>query len=159
MASPGLGALGMGVMGVASGAYNTIEISAILVGILVVAVAGIFTIRSNVAKIWREQAEGEKARNEEMRVQMAEFRVETAAHLADVVKEHAAALAELQRSETEQRELKHAAQAELAAANMRTDLTPCLQLLNEILLIVRAGPLEVTGEGGGPVKVEDTNGG
>lgn len=63
MSLPGLAALGVGATEVATGTFNVIEISAIVVGLLVVAVAGIFTIRSNVAKIWREQAEGEKALN------------------------------------------------------------------------------------------------
>lgn len=148
MSTPGLAALGLGVVGVANGTYNIIEVIAIVLGLLVVAVAGIFTIRSNVAKIWREQAEGEKARNLDLTAQMAEL-----------VKEHAddLAAAKIVAAEHEAHLLK--VMAELEAANLRTDMNPVLDLLKEIKAAVMVGPVEVTGEHGGPVKVEQAKGG
>lgn len=160
LATPGFAMVGAGMLAVASGTYGTIEVIGIVMGLVVLAAAGVTTIKSNAAQIWREQAEGEKARVAALTQEMAEFRVDTASTMADLVKQHAAALAELQKEATEQRELKHTALTDLAAANMRTDLTPALKLLNEILVHVRApGPVEVTGEHGGPVKVEETTGG
>lgn len=133
MATPGLTSMGVGVLAIASGTYNVIEVIAILFGLMVVAVAGVFTIRSNVAKIWHEQAEAEKARNEELTTQLAELRIETAASIAEVVKENADKLAAIQREANEQREQKHIALTELATANMRTDLTPILVAQKEML--------------------------
>lgn len=40
---------------------NTITLGSIILGIVVLVVAALFTIRSNVAKIWREEAEGWKS--------------------------------------------------------------------------------------------------
>jgi hypothetical protein len=142
ISSPGLAAIGLGLLATVKGAYNLIEVVAIVIGLLVVAVAGVFTIRSNVAKIWREQAEGEKARVADLTQQLAEQAKEHASLMAAAALEHSDkiaalraemtdALASLTREATEQRELKHKALAELAAANMRTDLTPLLTLLSE----------------------------
>lgn len=129
LASPGLAMMGSGVLAVAKGTYDTIEVSAIVVGLLVVAVAGVFTIRSNVAKIWREQAEGEKARNEQLVLQLAEAVKGHAAELAEIRTHHAETIAALRTEAAEQRELKHTALTDLAAANMRTDLTGLLKQL------------------------------
>lgn len=84
LASPGLATIGLGAVGVVSGAYNVVEVVAIIVGLLVMAVAGIFTIRSNVAKIWREQAEGEKARNDDLTAQLQKANEERRKALADL---------------------------------------------------------------------------
>lgn len=111
--TPVLGALGMGsLVAVATGAYNAIEVGGILLALLVVAVAGIFTIRSNVAKIWREQAEGEKARN-----------LDLTAQLAEVITEHADVIAKMKLADAEVVAELHRVAAELEAANLRTDLT------------------------------------
>lgn len=111
LASPGLGVIGMGLVGITSGTYNAIEVAAIVIGLLVVAVAGIFTIRSNVAKIWREQAEGEKARNVELTDRMAEMVKDHAEAKAQMLLEIAAHAAELKKC-----------QDELVDANRRTNL-------------------------------------
>lgn len=125
MSTPGLAALGMGVLGVTNGTYNAAEVAAIIIGLLVVAVAGVFTIRSNVAKIWREQAEGEKARN-----------LDLTAQLAAAVVAHAEAAAVLRREANAQSDLKERALVDLDAANKRTDLSPALELLRQILSAV-----------------------
>lgn len=70
----------------------------LIASFVVIAVAGLFTVRSNVAQTWRDNFEAEKA-----------------ARLA--------AEAEAK----EQRELKHQALNELAATRMKTDLTPLLE--------------------------------
>lgn len=142
MSTPGLAALGLGLVGAASGTYNAIEVIAIFLGLAVVAVAGVFTIRSNVAKIWREQAEGEKARNAVLVAELAETVKDHAADLAALTLEKAAREAELARL-----------RSDLDDAHRRTDLTPCLELLHQILQTVSA-PVEVTGEHGGPIQIE-----
>jgi hypothetical protein len=65
--------------------------------------ASLFTIRSNVAKVWREQAEGEKAAREEA-----------------------------EREILRQRELKHTALNEANALRLRTDLMPVVEALGRI---------------------------
>jgi hypothetical protein len=129
LSSPGLAMVGTGALAVAKGTFDTIEITAIVLGLVVVAVAGVFTIRSNVAKIWREQAEGEKARNEQLVLSLAEAVKEHAEELAKIRGQHAEAIAALRAEAAEQRELKHTALTDLAAANMRTDLTELLRQL------------------------------
>lgn len=125
LATPGLASIGLGAEAVSSGAFNAAEVIAIVVGLLVVAVAGVFTIRSNVAKIWREQAEGEKARN-----------LDLTAQLAAAVVAHAEAAAVLRREANAQSDLKERALVDLDAANKRTDLSPALELLRQILSAV-----------------------
>jgi len=70
---------------------------------LVVAIAGIFTVRSNVATTWRENFEAER-----------ELRLKSEAEAK------------------EQREQKHNALNELAAMKMRTDITPLVKFATEI---------------------------
>lgn len=126
LALPGLAMVGLGLVAVVNGAYNLIEVVAIVVGLMVIAIAGVFTIRSNVAKIWREQAEGEKARNADLVEQLAEQRLAAAEDLAKVKLEA-----------TDLREQLQHAQSELNAASTRTDLTPVLAVLHEILATVK----------------------
>jgi hypothetical protein len=117
IAAIGLTSLGMGLLSFASnGAYNVVEVVAILLGLIVVAIAGIFTIRSNVAKIWREQAEAEKARV-----------VDLGQQIADITKENAVLVTALRREVDEQRQLKHQALDDLMDANKRTDLSALME--------------------------------
>jgi hypothetical protein len=139
LSSPGLAAIGAGALAVTKGTSNLIQVAAIVVGLLIVAIAGVFTIRSNVAKIWHEQAEAEKERNLSITAELAQALKDHASELAKVQLDHAHALALVQADANEQRELKHKAIAELAAANMRTDLTPALLLLQEILAAIQTG--------------------
>lgn len=141
-ASPGLAAIGAGMLGVTSGTYNAIEVVAIVIGLATVAIAGVFTIRSNVAKIWREQAEGEKARNLDLTADVAEMKTAQAAEKAEWTIREAALTAELSKLGVE-----------LHAALARTDQTPVVDRLDR-LLAAAAAPVTVTGEGGGPVQVE-----
>ena len=128
MSMPGLAAVGLGVASVAQGTYNLVEIVAIVLGLGVVAVAGIFTIRSNVAKIWREQAEGEKARNIDLAAQMAEMLKINAAEKAKAKIEEAEVQAELLKTRND-----------LAEAIVRTDLTSVLkQMADEHAEVIAA---------------------
>lgn len=144
LAMPGLAAIGLGMLAVVNGVYNAIEVVAIAVGLVVVAVAGVFTIRSNVAKIWREQAEGEKAKNEDLTKQIAATTLAHASEIADAKLAEAALQAEI-----------HALNVHLEAARARTDLTPVMETLGKILEAVTGHTtIEVVGEGGGPLIVE-----
>lgn len=112
LAAPGLASIGIGLVAVTrTGAYDTIQIAAIILGLIVICVAGIFTIRSNVAKIWREQAEGEKVRNDELVARLAETKADYEARLATATTERDTAL------------------AALADAKKRTDITEVLSTL------------------------------
>lgn len=137
LSTPGLLVLGMGTLATVDGVYNVVEIVAILVGLLVVAIAGISTIRSNVGKIWREQAEGEKAAREERDLKIAEMLKEHAAETAQLRLEHAEVIAALTHEAEGERDLKNKALAELADANLRTDQGPVIELLREILVEMR----------------------
>ncbi len=53
---------------------STITLGSIILGIIVLVVAALFTIRSNVASVWRQEAEGWKARAEEMQLKLDEER-------------------------------------------------------------------------------------
>lgn len=137
LAAPGLAAVGLGLVATVSGAYNAAEVIAIVLGLFVVAVAGIFTIRSNVAKIWREQAEGEKARNLDLTAEFAAAKLEHAAEIAKMKVDWAAEVGECHRNTDTEREAKERALADLADAQQRTDQSPVLAILSEILEAVR----------------------
>lgn len=132
LSTPGFSILGGGLLGITSGVYSTAEVGAVFLGLLIVAVAGVFTIRANVAKIWREQAEGEKAKNTDLIGQLAEVVRTHAEEVAALRLEQAEQLAQLGRDAAEQRELKHKALTDLASAQQRTDLTPLLAAFGEM---------------------------
>lgn len=85
---------------------NSINLGAVIVALLVVVIAGLFTIRANVAKVWRENYEAEKAK-------VSQLEDENAALVAEASK---------------QREDKHAALAEVAALQL-TDQAAVLKAL------------------------------
>ena len=137
MSSPGLAAVGLGALATVSGAYNAAEVIAIVLGLFVVAVAGVFTIRSNVAKIWREQAEGEKARNLDLTAELAEALKDHAAVEAKMKVEWATEVSACNHLTELEREAKERALAELTDATKRTDQAPVIALLEQILEAVR----------------------
>jgi hypothetical protein len=49
---------------------GTITLGSILLGIIVLVVAALFTIRSNVASVWRQEAEGYKSKADELQKQI-----------------------------------------------------------------------------------------
>lgn len=146
LATPGLGAIGVGMYAVVAEPIQLVEVVAIVIGLGTVAVAGIFTIRSNVGKIWREQAEGEKARNADLVADIAELKAANAAAKAAWTIREAELIAEALKFSNE-----------LHEALARTDQTPVVERLERLLAAV-ASPTQVTvtGEGGGPVQVETT---
>lgn len=131
LAAPGLASLGIGMLATAQGAYSILELAAIVVGLVVVAVAGLFTIRSNVAKVWREQAEGEKARADGLAADLAEAIKQHAEAQATMRLAHAGDIAKMQHDIEEQRRVVEQLQADLASANARTDLSALTETIRE----------------------------
>lgn len=81
---------------------ETLSFLVVILGVVALAGAAVFTIRSNVAKVWREQAEGEKAR-------------------ADKADKEVLA----------QRDRAHGLISELAAERMKHDLTRVFKDMND----------------------------
>jgi len=135
LAAPGFTSLGLGALAVVQGgnATSTLQVAAIVVGLVVVAVAGIFTIRSNVAKVWREQAEGEKARVATLTNDLAEARRENAEALAAATLQHAAELAKLLHDLEEERSVRTRLDTELVELRQKTDLSVVVAKLDELL--------------------------
>ncbi len=82
---------------------GTITLGSIILGIVVLIAAGFFTIRSNVASVWRQEAEGWK---------------ENAKHEAE---RREAAVAEMQSQLDAEREVRH---------ELKNDLAACQALLS-----------------------------
>lgn len=80
---------------------HTITLGSIILGVLLTAVAGLFTIRTQVVNVWRQTAEGRLERIKELEIDAK-----------DAEREHALALATLER---EQLDIRHDLKAELAA--------------------------------------------
>ena len=135
LAAPGFTSLGLGALAVVQGgnATSTLQVAAIVVGLVVVAVAGIFTIRSNVAKVWREQAEGEKARVATLTNDLAEARRENAEALAAATLQHAAELAKLLHDLEEERSVRTRLDTVLVELRQKTDLSVVVAKLDELL--------------------------
>jgi len=94
---------------------DTITLGSVLIGIIVLVVAALFTIRSKIATIWREEAEGERARADRLEEQLTEEKQSRGTF------------------ERQQQELRHELKDELAgckaqlkAMEARTDLTVAL---------------------------------
>ena len=93
-----------------TGFSNTITTGSLVLGLLILAAAATFTIRSNVAAVWRQQAEGweDKAKNE----------LEEKERLRHEWNEEKAALIVKQADELEsERLLRHEIRDQLAASN------------------------------------------
>jgi len=97
---------------------HTITLGSVLLALIIIAIAGVFTIRSKIATIWREEAEGEKSKAERLEAIVAQERSERSTF------------------EREQQELRHtlkgeiaALQAQLKVAEAKTDLTTALEAI------------------------------
>lgn len=53
---------------------DQITLGSIIVTVVIIAVAGLFTIRAKIADVWREEAEGEKAKAERLQAELSEER-------------------------------------------------------------------------------------
>ena len=100
---------------------GTITLGSVMLGFIILIIAGIFTVRSKIASIWREEAEGERASKERLEAILAHERTEHAAF------------------ELEQQELRHElknqiaeCKAQLKVAESRTDLTAALEAIRDI---------------------------
>lgn len=95
---------------------GTITLGSVLLSLLVIALAAFFTIRSKIATIWREEAEGERAAKDRLLEILTEERGERA------------------KFEREQQDVRHELKGELAtckaqlkAMEAKTDLTAALE--------------------------------
>lgn len=100
---------------------DKVTLGSIITTFAILAIAGVFTIRSKIANIWREEAEGERAAKERFQEQL--------------VAEQKSRL----EFEKQQQELRHelkneiaACKSQLAVAEARTDLTAALEAIREI---------------------------
>lgn len=100
---------------------SEITLGSILIAFIIIAVAGVFTVRSKIATIWREEAEGERAAKQRLEETLAKER-----------SDHAML-------EQKQQELRHdlkgeiaALTAQLKAVEARTDLSSALEAIREM---------------------------
>lgn len=100
---------------------HTITLGSVLIAFLVVVISGIFTVRSRIANIWRQEAEGERAAKDRL------------------VEELAAEKLSRIEFEKEQQEIRHDLKGEIAEckallkiAETRTDLTGALEAIKEL---------------------------
>lgn len=100
---------------------HQVTLGSVILTIVIVLIAGLFTVRSKIATIWREEAEGERAAKERLQEELAAERVERAEF------------------EKQQQEVRHELKNELAAVRSqlkvmeaRTDLTAALDAIKEM---------------------------
>lgn len=100
---------------------HTITLGSVLVAFVVLAIAGIFTLRSKIANVWRQEAEGERALRERAQEELNNARQER------------------QSFEREQQELRHALKnevvglkAQIKVLESRTDLSSALDAIRDI---------------------------
>lgn len=100
---------------------NQIALGSIIVTVVILAIAGLFTIRSKIANVWREEAEGEKAAKERAHEELKE------------------ALRERADFERDQQELRHALKNDIAVRDLRiqaleskTDLEGALERIRQM---------------------------
>ncbi len=97
---------------------HTITLGSILTAFIVIAIAGVFTVRSKIATIWRQEAEGERAGKQRLEEALVKERSDRALF------------------ERQQQELRHdlkgevvALKAQLKAVEAKTDLTVALEAI------------------------------
>lgn len=97
---------------------HTITLGSVLLAFVIIAIAGVFTIRSKIAAIWREEAEGERASKERLEELLSKERADRSLE------------------EREQQELRHelkneiaSCKAQLKVMEARTDLTAALEAI------------------------------
>ncbi len=100
---------------------HTITLGSVLTAFVVIAIAGVFTVRSKIATVWRQEAEGERARASRLEEALAKER-------ADRIQ-----------LERQQQELRHdlkgevvALKAQLKAVEAKTDLTAALEAIRQM---------------------------
>ncbi len=100
---------------------NEITLGSILIAFIIIAVSGVFTVRSKIATIWREEAEGERASKDRLEEILANERIERTAF------------------ERQQQEIRHELKGEIAALKAqikvmeaKTDLSVALEAIREM---------------------------
>lgn len=100
---------------------NQVTLGSVIVAGIVLVVAGLFTIRSKIASVWREEAEGEKAK---------------ASRLEEELEAERASRVEY---EKEQTEIRHELRAEIAdlgaqlkVMEARTDLSAAIDAIRDV---------------------------
>lgn len=100
---------------------NEITLGSILIAFIIIAVSGVFTVRSKIATIWREEAEGERASKDRLEEILASERTERTA------------------VERQQQELRHDLKGEIATLKAqvkvmeaKTDLSVALEAIREM---------------------------
>lgn len=100
---------------------DQITLGSIMVTVVIMAIAGLFTIRTKIANVWREEAEGERAAKERAQEELKQAAVERA---------------EFERYQQELRhELKNqiaAQRHQIVALEAKTDLTVALENIREM---------------------------
>lgn len=99
---------------------NQITLGSVVVGVLILVVAGMITVRSKIATIWREEAEGERAAKERLQEELNEAHTERLAF------------------EKEQQEIRHELKDKISELNAiikvmeaKTDLTSVLEIITQ----------------------------
>jgi hypothetical protein len=100
---------------------QTITLGSILIAFIILVVSGVFTVRSRIATIWRQEAEGERAAKERLEEELADERVSRVEF------------------EKQQQELRHdlkdqisGLKSQLKVMEARTDLTAALETIQKI---------------------------
>jgi hypothetical protein len=100
---------------------HTITLGSVLLAFIVIAVSGVFTVRSRIANIWRQEAEGERAAKERLQEELDEARASRALF------------------ERKQQELRHDLKDELAGLRAhikvmeaKTDLSIALEAIQKL---------------------------
>ncbi len=100
---------------------HTITLGSVLTAFIVIAIAGVFTVRSKIATVWRQEAEGERARAHRLEETLAKERDDRI------------------QLERQQQELRHdlkgevvALKAQLKAVEAKTDLTAALEAIRQM---------------------------
>lgn len=100
---------------------HTITLGSLLIGGMVLVMAGVYTVRSKIATIWREEAEGERAAKERCHEELLQERTSRAEF------------------EKQQQELRHDLKNELAGVRAqlqvmeaKTDLTTALDAIRQM---------------------------
>lgn len=109
------------------GVFTTIDfthqvtLGSVILTAFIVAIAGVFTVRSKIANIWREEAEGERAAKERLQEELTLERADRAAF------------------EKEQQELRHDLKdkiaglaSQLKVMEAKTDLTAALDAIKQM---------------------------
>ncbi len=104
---------------------SEITLGSILIAFIIIAISGVFTVRSKIATIWREEAEGERASKERLEEVIQAERIDRTMF------------------ERQQQEIRHELKGEVAALKAqvkvmeaKTDLTVALEAIREMHVIL-----------------------